>query len=317
MVADSPFLLSVVVPTYRRPSDLIRCIDALKLQTESIFQIVIVVRDSDDSTKAELARSSLPESLEIVETTVTGVVAALNAGLRKIRGNVVAFTDDDAAPRAEWAAKLRATYERFPEALGVGGRDVIPHERGAPDAALVGKIQWFGRLIGDHHRGVGPPRAVDVLKGVNMSFRASAIANVRFDERLRGAGAQVHNEMAFCLDVKRGNGVLIYDPNIVVDHYPARRFDVDQRNELAPEAAGNTAFNETLIMLEHLPLVRRLGFVVWAFLIGTRVTPGFVQVVRLTRSSGSSIWIVFGAVLGGRVAACLLFVRGILRPAQA
>jgi hypothetical protein len=45
-------------------------------------------------------------------------------------------------------------------------------------------------LIGNHHLGVGEPREVDVLKGVNMSYRRTAIADIHFDERMRGTGAQ-------------------------------------------------------------------------------------------------------------------------------
>lgn len=314
MTDTSPFHLSVIVPTYRRPLDLRRCIEALDRQTEPVFQIVIVVRDTDEATKAELARAPFAKSIEITITTVSGVVAALNAGLRVVRGSVIAFTDDDAAPRSDWAAKLRRTYEQFPHAAGVGGRDVIPHESGAPDTTVVGKIQWFGRLIGDHHRGIGPARIVDVLKGVNMSFRTQAVGDIRFDERLRGAGAQVHNELAFCLAVTRGSGALVYDPDITVDHYPAQRFDVDQRNAFAPEAYSNMAFNETLILLENLPLTRKLGFIFWAFLIGTRASPGLAQGIRLLPTSGARIWNAVAAVLAGRFAACRLHFFGRTRP---
>ena len=57
--------------------------------------------------------------------------------------------------------------------------------------AVVGKLAWFGRLTGNHHLGVGGGREVDVLKGVNMSFRREAIADLRFDQRMRGSGAKV------------------------------------------------------------------------------------------------------------------------------
>lgn len=52
-------------------------------------------------------------------------------------------------------------------------------------------IQWFGRIIGNHHLGVGLPQKVDFLKGANMSYRAQVLATLRFDTRLRGAGASL------------------------------------------------------------------------------------------------------------------------------
>jgi len=90
-------------------------------------------------------------------------------------------------------------------------------------------VHWFGRVIGNHHLGVGEPRET-CCKGVNMNYRRAAIANLRFDQRLWGPGAQAHNDMAFSLAVRRG-WKLIYDPRVAVDHYPAQRFDEDQRNK--------------------------------------------------------------------------------------
>ena len=163
---------------------------------------------------------------------------------------------------------------------GVGGKDWLHNnfvlETGKRD--IVGKIQWFGRVIGNHHLGHGTFREVDLLKGVNMSFRASAIKNIRFDERLMGKGAQVHNDMAFCLEVKE-RVELIYDPNVALNHYLAERHDEDKRNQsFNYDANCNAVHNETLVLLEHLS--KRKGVLVWAVLIGTRSSWGVAQLVR-------------------------------------
>jgi hypothetical protein len=154
------------------------------------------------------------------------------------------------------------------------------------DREVVGQVQWFGRVIAEHHLGIGKAREVDLLKGVNMSFRRTAIANLRFDRRLNGTGAQPHNELAFCLPLRRAGWKLIYDPKVAVDHFPAQRFDEDQRDTFNPIAFGNWVRNETLILLEHLSPVRRIVFLVWAILIGTREAPGFVQWLRFLPSEG-------------------------------
>lgn len=41
-------------------------------------------------------------------------------------------------------------------------------------------VQWFGRVIGNHHLGTGGVREVDILKGVNMSFRQTAPGFLQF-----------------------------------------------------------------------------------------------------------------------------------------
>ncbi len=199
-----------------------------------------------------------------------------------VTGDIVSITDDDAAPRPDWLASINAHFLKDTAVVGVGGRDWIHQGNQILDASrpIVGQLQWFGRVIGNHHLGVGEPREVDILKGVNMSFRTQAIGELHFDQRMRGTGAQVHFEMAFTLALKRAGGKIIYDPQIAVDHYPAQRFDEDQRHNFNAIAQINLVHNETLILLEHLPPLRRTIFLLWAIIIGTRDCYGFLQWLR-------------------------------------
>ncbi len=199
-----------------------------------------------------------------------------------VTGDIVSITDDDAAPRPDWLASINAHFLKDTAVAGVGGRDWIHQGNQILDASrpIVGQLQWFGRVIGNHHLGVGEPREVDILKGVNMSFRTQAIGELHFDQRMRGTGAQVHFEMAFTLALKRAGGKIIYDPQIAVDHYPAQRFDEDQRHNFNAIAQINLVHNETLILLEHLPPLRRTIFLLWAIIIGTRDCYGCLQWLR-------------------------------------
>ncbi|WP_051039175.1 glycosyltransferase family 2 protein [Nostoc sp. PCC 7524] len=274
---------TVLIPTYRRPLDLSRCLLALQAQTKAVDQVIVVVRDTDTETWQFLAHFD-PQHLPLQTVTVTqpGVVAALNAGMAAVTGDIVSITDDDAAPHPDWLARINTHFLADSAVAGVGGRDWVHQGNQILDDSrpIVGQLQWFGRVIGNHHLGVGEPREVDVLKGVNMSFRTQAIAQLRFDERMRGTGAQVHFEMAFTLTLKRAGWKMIYDPQIAVDHYPAQRFDEDQRHNFNPTAQINLVHNETLILLEHLPPLRRAIFLLWAILIGTRDCYGLIQWLR-------------------------------------
>ncbi|MDZ8049868.1 MAG: glycosyltransferase family 2 protein [Aulosira sp. ZfuVER01] len=280
---------TVLIPTYRRPLDLSRCLLALQAQTKPVDQVIVVVRDTDTQTWEFLAQfpaHSLP--LHTVTVSLPGVVAALNAGLAAVTGDIVSITDDDAAPHPDWLEKINAHFLSDTCIGGVGGRDWVHQGDKLLDDSrqIVGKLQWFGRVIGNHHLGVGEPREVDVLKGVNMSFRQQAIAQLRFDERMRGTGAQVHFEMAFTLALKGAGWKLIYDPQVAVDHYPAQRFDEDQRNNFNEIALINLVHNETLVLLEYLPPLRRAVFLLWAILVGTRDSLGLIQWLRLLPKQG-------------------------------
>lgn len=249
----------------------------------------MVVRDTDAETWQFLAQLNAPNlPLHTVKVTQPGVVAALNAGLAAVEGDIVSITDDDAAPHPDWLERIAAYFTSDSRLGGLGGRDWIHHGSKLEDASrpVVGQLQWFGRVIGNHHLGVGEPREVDILKGVNMSFRKEAIGQLRFDERMRGTGAQVHFEMAFTLTLKRAGWKIIYDPNVAVDHYPAQRFDEDQRNNFNEVAFINLVHNETLVLLEHLPFIRRIVFLFWAIFVGTCDSLGFVQWLRFLPSQG-------------------------------
>ncbi|OYQ65964.1 glycosyl transferase family A [Pseudanabaena sp. SR411] len=282
--------ISVVVPTYQRPADLARCLAALKAQNRPVDELWVIVRDTDRQTWQFLEtfdRATLP--LHTATVTASGVIAAMNIGLESATGDIVAFTDDDAAPHPDWLERIETYYLADKQVGGVGGRDWVYHGTKLEDGSqpVVGKLQWFGRLIGNHHIGIGTGREVDVLKGVNMSFRREAIADLRFDQRMRGSGAQVHFEVVFSLTLRQQGWKLIYDPQIAVDHFPAQRFDDDQRNSFNAQASINAVHNETLALLGYLSPLQKLVFAIWAIAIGTSEAFGLLQCLRFLPKDGN------------------------------
>jgi len=296
------FKITVVVPTFRRPGELVKCLEALKVQDKLADQVIVTIRDIDTETWCffeNFQKDNLP--LELVKVDVTGVVAAMNAGLTQSTGDIIAFTDDDSVPRRNWLALIEKHFLADSLVGGVGGKDWVYDNGKLKEGAekTVGKIQWFGRAIGNHALGFGEPREVDLLKGVNMSFREKAIQDLKFDQRMWGTGAQVHFEMAFCLALKKRGWKLIYDPEIAVDHYHGKRFDEDQRRKFNKAALVNRVHNETLILLENLPNIRRAIYIGWAFLIGNRAERGLIQGLRFLPQEGFfAIRKVFAALEG-------------------
>ena len=178
-------------------------------------------------------------------------------------------------------------------------------ERGSQ--RVVGKIQWHGRVVGNHHLGVGTVRMVDVLKGVNCAYRAEPLKQIGFETRLRGGGAQAHWELSLGIAMRRAGWKLLYDPAVALDHFIAPRFDADQNVRGTFSAAGiqNSAYNETLILLSALPPWRRLVFLLWAFLVGTRAEPGLMQVPRLLMWRDPNCGERLRATYAGRFAALI------------
>jgi cellulose synthase/poly-beta-1,6-N-acetylglucosamine synthase-like glycosyltransferase len=297
--------ITVLIPTFSRPADLRRCLAAVAAQQLAADEVLVVVRP-DDAGSLAVVEELAPRwpQLRQVEVVPPGQVQALNSGLDAMSGDIVAITDDDAVPKPDWLGRIAAWFARDARIGGVGGRDWVHHgdrlEAGAQ--RVVGKLEWYGRCIGNHHLGVGGARQVDFLKGANMSYRRAALGRLRFDTRLRGSGAQVHNDLAFSLAVRRNGWKLIYDPEVAIDHYPAARFDEDGRLAVSDTAYRNAAFNQALIICEAFGAARAWVFLLWATAIGTRGAPGLLQLVRLYASEGRSVLVKTRATLTGTAA---------------
>lgn len=295
--------LSVIIPTYRRPQDLCRCLVALEAQTRPADEVLVVLRSSDEETQYFLAghQTSLP--LRRVCVDVPGVVAAMSAGLAEAGGDIIALTDDDTAPYPDWLERIEAHFAADPKVGGVGGRDWQANDHRS--RSVVGKVQWHGRVVGNHHLGVGEARVVDVLKGANCAYRAGPLREIGFESRLRGEGAQAHWELALGLAMRRTGWKLIYDPAVAMDHFIAQRFDEDVNHRGYFNASGlrDVVYNETLILLTFLPPIRRFAFLAWAFLVGTLTDPGPLQVPRLLVRRDKHLWDRLCATCTGRMAA--------------
>lgn len=281
---------SVIIPTYKRTNDLKRCLEGLSRQFQVPDEVIVVVQDIDDKTRNFLEEYQSTIHITTAIVNKPGQVAALNTGLQKSSGEFICILDDDTVPHVHWLKKIVEIFKSSEQIGGVGGRDWVIHgdhkEEGKKNP--VGKVQWFGRVIGNHHLGYGEAQDVDVLKGANMSYRRKAIEGLLFDERLLGQGAQVHNDMAFSLCVRKRGWRLVYDPEVGVDHFAAQRFDNDQRDSFNEQAFYNSIFNETLILCEyfHSPL-RKFIYLLWSILIGTSSKIGFFQLLRLGRKENS------------------------------
>jgi len=288
---------SVVVPSYRRPATLLRCLAGLELQTHRADEVLVVVRHSDLATADVVRRAPPTLAARVVWANAPGLVAALNLGLASARTDVVAFVDDDAVPVPEWLARILRYYESA-SVGAVGGRDVVAGASAVTPRARVGHLHWYGKVTGGHHSGGGPARDVHVLKGANMSVRRAAVGT-GFDTRLRGYGAQVHNEETLFLAMVKAGWRVVYAPAIVVHHYPEVRPAGDKRDSNSAKDVANAVHNRAIAILDNVSFPRRVAFLTWAALIGTASEPGWMQVLRLlARTRGRVLAMYYGTLAG-------------------
>jgi GT2 family glycosyltransferase len=206
-----------------------------------------------------------------------GVIAALNVGFDEARGDVIAVIDDDTAPDPDWLRRILARFAEDRQLVGLGGRDRVidgGSTLAGSEELEVGRVLWFGRVVGNHHLGAGKMREVDIVKGANMAVRRSALAGVRIDSALRGRGAQHHWEIDLSLALKAAGGQIAYDPAIQLNHYAVTRHVGEREGSMSPQESFDAVHNQTYALLKYLPPVRRLIAFGYALLVGTRAEPG-------------------------------------------
>lgn len=299
--------IGVLIPTYKRAKDLLRCLEALKLQERLPDECLLVVR-TDDQQTIDAMDGFDPGPLRIrrILTDVPGTVHAHNIAIDSCETDVLAMIDDDTEPQPQWARVILEHFQCDPSLGGLGGRDRCFEGEAFNDAKAdtVGKLQWFGRAIGNHHLGYGDIRDVDVLKGANMSFRHEALEHARCDVRLRGRGAQPSEDVSLTLAVRRGGWKIAYDPAALVFHYQGARDEIRHYSGINkitdPQAFEDFSYNEVVSIWDSLTRPTKLIFIIWSLLIGTRVCPGIVQAIRFTPSLRGVAWYRFAVAMRGK-----------------
>jgi glycosyltransferase involved in cell wall biosynthesis/GT2 family glycosyltransferase len=128
---------SIIIPTRGRPAQLASCLDALAGISYSDFEVVVVDdnggRDDLERVLAQF-RDRLQLKLHVQDTR--GPAAARNAGAERARGALLAFTDDDCRPAADWLERLAEVTTPI---VAAGGHTVnaLPHNPFASTSQLV------------------------------------------------------------------------------------------------------------------------------------------------------------------------------------
>jgi|SoiMethySBSTD1v2_1073268.scaffolds.fasta_scaffold249184_3 glycosyltransferase involved in cell wall biosynthesis len=125
MMAEPVPCLSVVVPTYKRPELLERCLAALMTQhlDSTAYEIIVVDDGNDLQTRCLVdswAKWGRPILRYISAAKTNGPAAARNSGWRAAQGDIIAFTDDDCLPEPGWLLAGANAFSEGVSALGSG-----------------------------------------------------------------------------------------------------------------------------------------------------------------------------------------------------
>jgi cellulose synthase/poly-beta-1,6-N-acetylglucosamine synthase-like glycosyltransferase len=124
--------VSVVVPTFKRPMLLSRCLEALLAQDfpSTDYEVIIVDDAASEQTRCQVEQYAKRAEMEghtiryFAVTESHGPAAARNIGLYAACGDIIAFTDDDCIPSPGWLkAGVKALTD---DAVAVAGHIIVP-----------------------------------------------------------------------------------------------------------------------------------------------------------------------------------------------
>lgn len=131
--------ISVVIPTYKRPELLIKCLTALSNQDLDHWDFeIIVVSDGPDyhswQMVSEWSRHVHLNLSFFQMATKKGPAAARNKGWRKAKSELIAFTDDDCEPDRCWLQSLISGYGQE-DYIAFSGKTIVPLPENPTDFA--------------------------------------------------------------------------------------------------------------------------------------------------------------------------------------
>lgn len=109
-------MISVVIPAFNEEELLAQCLTAIKAQTYSDFEVIVVVTPGDRT--AEIARSF---GARTITEPQRGVARARQAGFEAARGDIIASTDADTIVPPDWLSRIEELFRRYPKIIAVAG----------------------------------------------------------------------------------------------------------------------------------------------------------------------------------------------------
>lgn len=123
--------VSIVIPTFRRPALLARCLHALIHQSfpQHKYEIIVVTDGPDEMTCSAIKQPAIVTPMIHVYSLPCkkGPAAARNFGWQKATGTFILFTDDDCIPHKDWIQSFYTAHmQRAQSVVAFTGQVVVP-----------------------------------------------------------------------------------------------------------------------------------------------------------------------------------------------
>jgi len=226
--------ITIIVCTYNRYESLAKTLEstaALKLPEGAKLEILVVDNNSTDRTRevVESFRRIDPSRFRYLSERQQGLSYARNAGIRAARGDILAFTDDDAIVEPDWLINLTSGLHDG-ECAGAGGRIIPVWAKPLPSWLSTGDPFTMGPFVA-FDLGPEPRPLTRPPYGANMAFRRQVFekyGDFRVDLGRADTNLQGREDIEFANRLLANGESLRYEPRAVV-HHPVPEWRMEKR----------------------------------------------------------------------------------------
>lgn len=250
--------VSVVIPTRFRETRLAFALDALASQTLAPDRFEVIVVRAPDAEQGLLTEAPAGLQVQFLRSEQAGPAAQRNLGWRTARAKLIAFTDDDCRPAADWLEHLLAA--RAPRTILQGRTETDPDERdllhGFARSMNVTDFDSWAPTCNIAY----PRELLELCSGFDEQFRIAWGEDTDLALRAKSAGAEQvyvpealvwHGVLPRTLAGALADGVRRSNIHVVLRRHPEHRRVLD----LGVFTKRNHAF--VLPALVGLALIRR------------------------------------------------------------
>ncbi|WP_395293389.1 glycosyltransferase [Kitasatospora hibisci] len=283
-VPAGPPTVSVIVCTRDRAEMLARCLDSLVGIGFPAIEVILVDNAPRTDATERLVRSRYGDRVRYVRETLPGLSRARNRGLAAARGDICAFTDDDAIADSRWVTALAEAFQSD-DRIGCVTGLVLPAELDTEAQFVVEEYCGPSRGFAARSWSLREPLADPLVQfstgrfgmGANMAFRTDVIRSLGGFDPATGTGTPSRGgeDLLSFQQVLAAGHTVAYQPDAIIWHRHRRTMEA-----LAAQISGfGVGFGAYLAAaISHRPslladLVRRLPYGVWRWHVAHRVAP--------------------------------------------
>jgi glycosyltransferase involved in cell wall biosynthesis len=215
-------LVSVVICTRNRDDKIGSAITSVLANDYPSFDLTIIDQSTTDATCIVVREvAGHDPRVTYVHSDEPGLSRAYNNGIKRSRGEILAFTDDDCLAPPDWIANIVAAFAAEPEGDLLYG-NVIPAGSGFADDILTPSLQI------ETPRRLSRKDGFEVFgMGANFAARRRLFDRVGMFDEMLGGGGPLWSSQDFDLSyrVYRAGGVILLRPEVVIRHDGRRELD--------------------------------------------------------------------------------------------